>query len=79
MAGRRAPAGSPWARSGAADPRGEGAGAGAVVAVGMGDEDRRHPLARDRGGERGEVARVVGAGVDDGDLALAERRSCGCR
>ena len=77
MAGRRAPAGSPWARTGASTRGGEGAGAGAVVAVGVGDEDRRHPLARDRGGERGEVPRVVGAGVDDRDLALAQDVAAG--
>ena len=69
--GRRAP--GPARRPGSA----KAARAGAVVAVGVGDEHRRDPLARHRGGERGEVARVVGAGVDDRDLALADDVAAG--
>ena len=45
--------------------------AGAVIAMGMGDENGLDPLAVDRGEQRGEMRIVVGARIDDRDLALA--------
>src|SRR5258708_10730853 len=50
------------------DPR----GIRRVVAVGMGDQDMRHGLAPHRIEQRRRMGFVVGAGIDDRDLAAAD-------
>src|ERR1700678_1473189 len=43
-----------------------------VVAVGMGDQDMRHGLAPHSIKQRRRVGRIVWAGIDDRDLAVAD-------
>ncbi len=53
-------------------------GKGRVVQMGMGDKDRRNPLIRGEGGQnRGHVVGVIGAWVDQGNLALAQQIAVG--
>ena len=58
-----------------AQPRGERR----VVAVAVRHEDRRDPLAGERGVQRVAVAVEVRARVDDRDLAARRRCTCPCR
>ena len=44
----------------------------AVIAMGMGDEDRLHPLALDRGQDRREMRFVGRARIDDRDRAVPQ-------
>ncbi len=50
---------------------------GRVVAMGVGDKDVGHPLARETGEQRLDVLGEIGAGVDDRDLAATDNIGSG--
>ncbi len=52
--------------------RGERPAGGTVVAMGVGAEDRRDPLARRGGEDRVDMLRQIGPGIDHRDLAVAD-------
>ena len=80
-AGRAVASGREW--RGADHPRARRGAklvyADAVIAMGMGDENGVDPLAVDRREQRREMRIVVGAWIDDRDLALGPRYRCRCR
>ena len=43
-----------------------------MIAMGVGDENMRHGLAAHGVEQRGDMRGIVGAGIDDGDLAAAD-------
>ena len=43
-----------------------------MIAVGVGDEDRRHRLVAHGVEQRPDMRRIVGARIDDGDAAFAD-------